>query len=326
MPLKVLFKESYLLGVEPDKRSVEQLLRFGVVPIDKPCGPSSHEVSAFVRKILGLKKTGHSGTLDPEVSGVLPVLLENSCKLAALMLGSIKEYVCVMKLGGEGANLSEKALEKLFENFRGKIYQTPPLESAVKKQLRIREIYGLKILEKEGDLVLFDSRVQGGTYIRRLVRDIGVLAGAEAKMLELRRTVAAGLKEEQCVTLQELSDYYWLWKEKGEDKLLRECVLPIEKAVKLKKVVVGDDVVKFLCNGADLAVSGINEIDDGIRQGETIGIFSGKGELVCLAKALIPASQIIENHANEKLGKKGIAVDVERVVNDLGVMAVKTGA
>lgn len=319
MPLKTLRKEPYSLGVEPDKRSLEQLLRFGVVPIDKPCGPSSHEVSAFVRKMLGLKKTGHSGTLDPEVSGVLPVLLENSCKLAGLMLGSVKEYVCVMKLGGEGANLSEKELEKLLENFRGKIYQTPPLESAVKKQLRVREVYGLKVLEKQGDLVLFDSRVQGGTYIRRLVRDIGVLAGAESKMLELRRTVAAGLKEEQCVTLQELSDRYWLWKEKGDEKLLRECVLPLEKAVKLKKVVVGDDVVKFLCNGADLAVSGVNAIDDSIRQGEIVGIFSGKGELVCLAKALMPASQIIENYGNEKLDQKGIAIDVERVVNNLGV-------
>ncbi len=320
MTLKVLREESYELGTAPDQRSVDELLRFGVVPIDKPLGPSSHEVSAFVKKILKVKKTGHSGTLDPEVSGVLPVLLENSCKLAGMMLGSIKEYVCVMKLG---ADVPQKDLEQVLENFRGKIYQTPPLESAVKKQLRIREIYGLKVLEKEGDLVLFDSRVQGGTYIRRLVRDIGVMLGSEAKMVDLRRTIAAGLKEELCITLQELSDRYWLWKEKGDEMPLRECVLPIEKAVKLKKVVVGDDVVKFLCNGADLAVSGINEIEDSIHQNESIGIFSGKGELVCLAKALMPASQIIENYGNEKLSEKGIAVDVERVVNDLGVMAVK---
>lgn len=320
MPLKTLREEEYALGTPPDKRSVEQFLRFGIVPIDKPCGPSSHEVSAFVRKMLHLKKTGHSGTLDPEVSGVLPVLLENSCKLAGLMLGSTKEYVGVAKLGGDGAKLSDGQLEEILENFRGKIYQTPPLESAVKKQLRIREVYSLDVLERKEDLVLFHSRVQGGTYIRRLVRDIGLLAGSEAKMLELRRTVAAGLKEAQCVTLQELSDRYWLWTEKGEEKLLRECVLPLEKVVKLKKVVVGDDVVKFLCTGADLAVAGINALDDSIRQNELVGIFSGKGELVCLAKALLPADKIIENYGREELAHKGIALDLERVINSLGVL------
>ncbi len=326
MPLKTLRKEEYLLGTEPEKRSVEQLLQFGIVPVDKPPGPSSHEVSSFVRKMLGVKKTGHSGTLDPGVSGVLPVLLNNSCKLAKLMLGSIKEYVCVMRTG---APLSKKEADELFENFRGKIYQTPPLESAVKKQLRIREIYGLKVLEanEAEKLVLFSSRVQGGTYIRRLVRDFGVLQGAEAQMVDLRRTVASGLREEQCVSLQELSDRFWLWKEKGEEKLLRECLLPLEKVVKLKKVVVGDDVIKFLCSGADLAVPGVNAIDDKICEGETIGIFSGKGELVCVAKALMSSEKVIElfeapagdERAAEKR-QKGIAFDLERVVNFLGAV------
>lgn len=315
MPLEVLRDEEYVLGVEPEKRSVEQLLRYGVVPIDKPCGPSSHEVSAFVRKMLFLKKTGHSGTLDPEVSGVLPVLLENGCKLARLMLGSTKEYVCVMKLG---ADIGDAGLEDVLSNLRGKIYQTPPLESAVKKALRIREVYDLKVMGRKERLVLFDSRVQGGTYIRRLIRDAGMLMGAEAQMLELRRTVASGIRESQCVSLHDLSDRFWLYREKGEEKLLRQAVMPLEKAVKLKKVVVGDDAIKFLCGGADLAIPGINQIDSTIKEGETVGIYSGKGEMVCITRALLSAEEIIKRFSDDKLDKKGVALDTERVINPVG--------
>ncbi len=308
MPLFEVRREDYSYGVSPEERPLEELMRCGVALLDKPRGPSSHEVSSFVRKLLGLKKTGHSGTLDPNVSGVLPVMLENGCKLAPLLLGSPKEYVCVMKLGGK---VTDKQLEAGLENFRGKIYQTPPLASAVKKALRVREIYELEVLERSDNLVLFSSRVQGGTYIRTLIRDLGLVLGVESSMAELRRTVAAGIPEGKCVTLQELSDRLWLAKERGDEKPLRECILPIEKVVKLKRIVVSDGAIKPVSTGANVALDSVTAFDDSLTEGKHVGIYSGKGELVCIAKALMAGSEIRDKlRGNER----AICADVVRVI------------
>ncbi len=300
--------EKGAIGVSPHERSLPQLFDAGLLLLDKPRGPSSHEVSSFVKKMLGIPKAGHSGTLDPDVSGVLPVMLGNATKLAPLLLGSPKEYVCVMKLAGP---VSEKELSAALENFRGKIYQTPPLESAVKKFLRIREIYSLKVLEHKGDLVLFDTRVQGGTYIRTLVRDTGLVLGVEAQMAELRRTVAAGIKESQCVTLQELSDRLWLAKERGDEKPLRECIVPVEDVVKLKRITVDDESLRPLCTGANVGFASILSYDDSIEQGHSVGLFTLKGELACIAKAMVDGVAIGKSI---KAGERGLAADVVRVL------------
>jgi H/ACA ribonucleoprotein complex subunit 4 len=305
-------KHESKIGIEPEKRSLRQLFDSGLVFLDKPRGPSSHEVSSFVKKMLDIPKAGHSGTLDPNVSGVLPVMLGNATKLAPLLLGSPKEYVCVMALEGEA---SDKELDEALSHFYGKIYQTPPLESAVKKALRIREIYSLKLLERKGNLVLFDSRVQGGTYIRTLVKDIGLLLGMTATMAELRRTVAAGIKEGQCVTLQELSDRLWLAAERGDEKPLRKCIVPVEDVVKLKRITVDDESLKPLCTGANLGYASIVSYDDSIEPGQTIGLFTGKGELACIAKAMVDGKKI---SSAIQAGERGLAADVVRVVRSYG--------
>src|SRR3989338_1492377 len=162
------------LGKSPSERTLEEKLKKGVFILDKPCGPSSHEAAAFVRKILGLKRAGHSGTLDPKVSGVLPVLLEESTKAARYLLGSRKKYVCIMRLG---ERKSGREIEEAFSHFHGKIFQKPPLESAVAKKLRVREVYGLKILEVDGREVLLECDVEGGFYVRKLCFDIGEVLG-----------------------------------------------------------------------------------------------------------------------------------------------------
>src|SRR3989344_4659329 len=107
----ILRKAESKAGKPPGQRSLEEKLRKGVFVLDKPCGPTSHEAAAFIRKILGLRKAGHSGTLDYNVSGVLPVLLEEGTKAARYLLGSRKEYVCIMRLN---ERKSEKEIKEAF--------------------------------------------------------------------------------------------------------------------------------------------------------------------------------------------------------------------
>jgi H/ACA ribonucleoprotein complex subunit 4 len=301
----VLRKEPYATGKAPSERTMEERLRFGVVPVDKPPGPTSHEVAAFAKRILGVNKTGHTGTLDATVSGVLPILLNESCKASKAIMGGKKKYVCVMRLPKEIPRLE---IEEALSHFRGKIWQKPPLASAVAKKLRIREVFSLNLLEVDGRLVLFDAETEAGTYIRNIVRDVGEVLGTGAEMAELRRTLSGGFTEGECVTLQELSDRHWLWKEKGEEKPLRECVHQIEDVVGFKRVVTADDAIHSITTGANLAVPGINQLDESIAKGEIVGIFSGKGELLCIAEALMGAEEI-------KGREKGIAFDVMRVIH-----------
>lgn len=291
-------------GEKPAERSMQDRLRYGVFVLDKPCGPSSHEASAFVRKILHLNKAGHSGTLDPDVSGVLPVLLENSCKAAPFLLKERKQYVCIMRMNEEK---TRKEVEEAFSHFQGKIYQKPPLESAVAKRLRIREVFALEIMEVDGKDVLFSCDVEGGFYVRKLCTDAGEVLGCGAVMDELRRTKAAGFTEAQSHTLQDLSDAYWLWAEKKDDSQLKQLVMPLEEATGLKRVVVDDGAIKPITTGANLAIGGIISLDGGIKRDENVQILSGKGELLCFAKALLSADEIV-------LRKDGLAFDISRVV------------
>src|SRR3989344_1550146 len=128
------------LGCNPDKRSIADLLGFGVVVVDKPPGPTSHQVSAFVQEILNIQKSGHSGSLDPNVTGVLPVALEHATRVVLALLPSPKEYVALMHLHKP---LDLLRIESLFETFTGTIKQLPPIRSSVKREERERTIFSL---------------------------------------------------------------------------------------------------------------------------------------------------------------------------------------
>ena len=297
-------------GKSVSERTIEEKLRKGVFILDKPPGPSSHEAAAFVRKLLGLKKAGHSGTLDANVSGVLPVFLEEATKAVRYFLGERKKYVCVMRLN---ERKSESEIEEAFSHFRGKIYQKPPLASAVAKKLRVREVFSLNVLEIEGKDVLFECDVEGGFYVRKLCTDVGEVLGCGAEMFELRRVYAAGFTEAKAHSLQDLSDAFWLWKEKGNAKELDGMVLNLEEALEnaLKKVVVDDGAIKPISTGANLAIPGIVALDDFISKDEAVQVLSGKGEIICFARALHSSKEIV---AMEKQGKGGLAFDIERVV------------
>ena len=210
-------------------KSIQELLEFGIINIDKPSGPTSFDISDFVRKKLDLRKTSHFGTLDPRVTGVLPIALNRACKLTGYFLGEDKEYVGIMRVHEE---ISLGNIKKMIKNkFLGKITQMPPVKSRVKRQYRQREIKDFELLEKEDKNILFKVECEGGTYIRKLLHDLGEELEIGAHMLELRRIRAGIFTEDDktypCVNLYDFEkavDEY----EKGNEELLRTIIIPAE--------------------------------------------------------------------------------------------------
>jgi len=297
-------------GCYPDSRPIEEHLRKGIINLDKPSGPTSHEVDSWVRRILNCEKTGHGGTLDPRVTGVLPIGIDHATRVTQLLLVAGKEYVCLMRLHQE---VDEEKVRNILQEFQGKIFQTPPLKSAVKRELRVRNIYNVNILEIDGKDVLFRIECEAGTYIRKYCHDIGEALGIGAHMAELRRTKAGPFKEDETLTtLHDLTDAYHEWKEEGDESLLRKCVLPMERAVEhLLKITIRDSAVDALCHGADLASGGILRLDKNIKKGETVAILTLKGELVASGEALENADEIHKS-------SKGIMVTTKKVFMEPG--------
>ncbi len=272
------------------EKPLSHLRQEGFVVIDKPRGPSSHEVSAWVAKITG-QKAGHAGTLDPQAIGVLPVAVGPGKKVLRALAECDKEYICIARFKPA---VNEEELKKAMGQFTGKIYQTPPKEAAVKRVMRTRVIHSLRLLETDGELTLFRVRCQHGTYIRVLCEDIGEVLGVKGEMAELRRTLAGPFTEKDCVFLQTLADGM--------------ALLPIESGVAhLPKIVVGNSAVSALCHGADLAASGVAAVDKSIYKGVTVALMTAGKELIGLGVAQMPGEEIAE-------AKKGIVVKTTAVV------------
>ena len=290
-------------GTYPGARPIEQLIKNGFVLLDKWPGPTSRDVASTVKKILGAEKAGHSGTLDPSVSGVLPVCLDNATKVMPALQGLDKEYVGVMRLHKD---VGEKELRSAASKFVGKIKQTPPVRSAVARRERERNIYSFDILEINGRDVLFRINCQAGTYVRVVCHQLGKLTGG-ANMTELRRTKVGAFSEEKLVRIQDIADAYHDWKESGDERI-RELVLPVEEAVEhIKKIIIKDSAVFSTASGSPLYSTGISRLEKGITTGEMTAIFTLKGELVALGTAKTDSSQ---------MQKKTLAAKVDRVVID----------
>ncbi|HLC80902.1 MAG TPA: RNA-guided pseudouridylation complex pseudouridine synthase subunit Cbf5 [Candidatus Nanoarchaeia archaeon] len=290
-------------GTAPEKRSVEELLACGIVNIDKPAGPSSHQVTAWAREILGAEKTGHSGTLDPGVTGVLPTATNKAVKVLQYLLLAQKEYVGI---GHLHKPVEEAKIKKVLEKFIGEITQLPPRKSAVKRQERKRSVYSFEILDIEHQDFLFRVRCQSGTYIRKLIHDVGKELGVTAHMAELRRTAVGSFTEENIASLTDLKDALVFLKEEGNEELLRKIIFPLEKAVEhLPKILVFDTALKSLTHGRDLALPGVASFEE-FTVGETVGVFTLREELVAVGKAKIDSSEVLS-------GEKGIVVETEKV-------------
>ncbi|MBI2669220.1 RNA-guided pseudouridylation complex pseudouridine synthase subunit Cbf5 [Candidatus Woesearchaeota archaeon] len=292
------------VGKKPEERTTIELLKYALINLDKPKGPTSHQASDYVKKILHVDKAGHSGTLDPQVTGVQPVAIGKATRITQFLLTAPKEYVGVMHLHQE---VEEKLLHNTIQQFIGKIQQLPPVKSAVKRQLRTREIYEFEILEMKEKEVLFRVKCQAGTYIRKYCHDLGQALGVGAHMAELRRTQAGPFTEkDNLVTLNDLQDALYFHKEEGNDKFLRYCLQPIENAVKhLSKCWIFDTTISSVTHGRDVAVPGISALDN-FRKGELVAVLTLKGELVAIGEALMSAVEI-------NTQEKGLAIKVEKV-------------
>lgn len=290
-------------GIYPGSRTLKERLENGIILIDKPPGPTSHQVDAYIKDILNIKKASHGGTLDPRVTGVLVIVLNNATKLMPILLTSKKEYVGVIHLHKK---VPAREVKNVFKEFIGKIKQLPPVRSAVARRIREKEIYYLEILEMKDKDILIKVGCEAGTYIRRLADDIGKKLKVGAHLQELRRTKSGIFTEDQCITLQQLIDAH------GDEEALMDIIYPAEiVADNIKTVIIDDGAVDAVCNGAPLAIPGLLRIEEGIEKGDWIGLFTLKGELVAIGKALLTSKEMYK-------GKKGIAIKTDRVLMKKG--------
>ena len=296
-------------GWDPKGRPLEVMLDYGLIALDKPRGPTSHEVVAWVRKMLGVERAGHSGTLDPPVSGLLPIGLGQATKALSLLLLFPKEYKGVMRVH---SSVPLKQLEAVVDEFTGEIFQRPPQRSSVNRQVRSRTIFELEIEEAKGNLYLFRCLCESGTYIRKLVYDMGEVLGVGATMVELRRTIVGPLKESDgFATMHQLSDAVFRLRG-GDESGMRTCVKPIEDSLgATKRIVIRDSAVEAICHGARLGLPGVLSISSGISKDDPLAIMSSKGELVAIGKAML---------STDEMGSlsKGFACSTDRVIMKQG--------
>lgn len=293
-------------GVYFNKRTIKDLLNYGLILLDKPPGPTSHEAVAWAKRILKLPKIGHSGTLDPQVSGILPLGLGEATKALGVLLLGPKEYY---GLGRLHSLPSKEKLDSVLNQFHGEIFQKPPQRSAVLRKTRTRTIYELELVEQKERLLLMRVLCEAGTYIRKLFYDIGEILGPGATMVELRRSrVHQFTESNKLVTLHELADAYAQWEEKNDDSKLYKMILPIELALtEIKSVVIRDSAVDALCHGAQLAIPGILQISPNLSKGDLVAVYTQKGEVVALAESLLSETEI-------KDATKGYAFTTNRII------------
>ncbi|KAI0335328.1 putative rRNA pseudouridine synthase [Cubamyces sp. BRFM 1775] len=274
-------------GCSPLKRDITTYVKSGVINLDKPSNPSSHEVVAWLRRILRVEKTGHSGTLDPKVTGCLIVCIDRATRLVKSQQGAGKEYVAVLRL--HSALPNPTALPRAIQTLTGALFQRPPLISAVKRQLRVRTIYESKLLEfdEKRNLAVFWVSCEAGTYIRTLCVHLGLLLGVGGHMQELRRVRSGALSEnDDMVTMHDVLDAQWMYDNTRDESYLRRVIRPLESLLTgYKRIVVKDSAVNAVCYGAKLMIPGLLRYEADISLNEEVVLMTTKGEAIALAIA-----------------------------------------
>merc|ERR1719401_3118200 len=216
-------------GCSPLSRPLDQYMLYGILNLDKPVNPSSHEVVSWIKVIMGLEKTGHSGTLDPKVSGCLLVCLNRATRLVKAQQSAGKEYVCVVRFHNDVGTTAK--VQAACDSLTGALFQRPPVISAVKRQLRVRTIYEAKVIEynKKRHMAIFWTSCEAGTYIRTMCVHMGLMLGVGAHMQELRR-VRSGVLDENLYmsTMHDILDAQYMYETLRDEKYIRRVVMPPE--------------------------------------------------------------------------------------------------
>ncbi|MFB6183654.1 MAG: RNA-guided pseudouridylation complex pseudouridine synthase subunit Cbf5 [Haloarculaceae archaeon] len=297
----------------PEDRSVAELLAFGVVNLDKPPGPSAHQVAGWVRDLVGnaydasvdgddrtVDRAAHAGTLDPKVTGCLPTLLGDATRLAQIFDDSVKEYVAVLELH----DAAPSDFEAIVAEFEGPIYQKPPRKSAVVRRLRTRTIHALDVLEIEDRRALLRIRCESGTYVRKLCHDLGLALGTGAHMGDLRRTATGSFDDATLATMHDLVDALALWTDDGDDAWLREVVHPAERVLApLPTVTIARSAAEQVAHGAPVYAPGTIEIAGDPERGALVACVTSDDAAVCLGRLV-----------GDPDDESGIVVDLERVL------------
>lgn len=284
-------EETSGIGSAPEERSVQELLDFGFVILDKPEGPTSAEASREIGKLLGQKKSGHSGTLDPKVTGVLPIGLGRATRVLGALLPAGKEYRGIMHLHDKA---DESEILRAVDEFRGEITQLPPVRSSVKREERQREIYYIDLHEIQGRNIDFTVGCQAGTYIRKLCHDIGERLGTGAHMKSLVRTRVGPFSADDLVGMDDVERAGTAYKE-GDESRIREIVIPAEHAVgHLPAAWCNDIACEAISYGIQVDARGVCRVQDGIEKGDRIAMMTLKGELAALAEAMVSSGEMIQ--------------------------------
>ncbi|CAL1385766.1 unnamed protein product [Linum trigynum] len=307
-------------GYSPLKRPLAEYIRYGVMNLDKPANPSSHEVVAWIKRILRSEKTGHSGTLDPKVTGNLIVCIDRATRLVKSQQGAGKEYVCVARLHDKVPDVAKVA--RALETLTGAVFQRPPLISAVKRQLRIRTVYESKLLEYDVDrhLVVFWISCEAGTYVRTMCVHLGLVLGVGGHMQELRRVRSGILGEkDNMVTMHDVMDAQWAYDNYRDESYLRRVIMPLEVLLtSYKRLVVKDSAVNAICYGAKLMIPGLLRFENDVEVGEEVVLMTTKGEAIALGIAeMTTAVMATCDH--------GVVAKIKRVVMDRDTYPRKWG-
>ena len=314
----------------PEDRSPAALLSFGLVNLDKPPGPSAHQVAEWVRELTRdaladrqesdaldgadnaghpralVDRVAHAGTLDPKVTGSLPLMLGDATRLAQVFDDSRKEYVAVLELHGPPPS----DFEAIVAEFEGEIYQKPPRKSAVRRQLRVREIFELDVIERRERQALLGIRCESGTYVRKLCHDIGLALGTGAHMGDLRRTATGTFDDTTLVTMEEFVDALAFWVEDDDPDPLRAVVDPAERAlVTLPRVTIAPSATREVAEGAPVYAPGVIDVapaeagDAEPTDNALVACYTPNGAAVCLGRLV-----------GDPDADSGTVVDLERVL------------
>jgi tRNA pseudouridine55 synthase len=299
----------------PDDRSPAELLAFGVVNLDKPPGPSSHEVADWTQDLVAdalaettttVEKVAHAGTLDPKVTGSLPLLLGNATRIAQVFDDSIKEYVAVLELHGP----LPADFEDILAEFEADLYQKPPRKSAVVRELRVRRVHDIDVLDRQERRLLVRVRCEAGTYIRKLCHDIGLALGTGAHMGDLRRTATGQFDDTDLVTMETLADALAFLTEDGDESLLREVVSPAESVLDtLPAVTIAPSAAREVSEGAPVYAPGVIDVspasdtDTQPDRDDLVACYTPNGAAICLGRLV-----------GDPDAESGTVVDLERVL------------